>query len=192
MNYAQNIKRGNRLNCPIETLGLLGILSVTLLGCSDEQLIDLEQYTRQIKSRSRGTIESLPAVKLYEIFTYQASDLRNPFIPTIATLPSQPSSQEGSESKNTTQPDLNRYKEALEEYTLDSLRMVGTLEQGVEIWAIVRASNGMLYRVKKGNYMGRNHGRIISINEEMIELTEIVPDERGGWSKRQVTLTLAE
>lgn len=190
MSYAQNIKRWHQLNWPI--IGLLGILVVALSGCGEEQLIDLEQYTRQIKSRSQGTIEPLPAVKPYETFTYQASELRNPFIPTVIESPPGLIGQTNSGPKNTTKPDLNRHKEALEEYTLDSLRMVGILKQGVEIWAIVRAPDGILYRVKKGNHMGRNHGRITSINEDMIELTEIVSDEQGGWSKRQATLALAE
>jgi type IV pilus assembly protein PilP len=163
-----------------------------LSGCNNKRLADLEQYVQQIKSRSQGTIEPLPAVRPYKTFTYQASGLRDPFIPTVVGLPLESIAPTSSELKNTIAPDLNRHKEALEEYALDSLKMVGILKQGAEIWGIVRAPDGILYRIKKGNHMGRNYGKITSINEETIEVTEIVPDEGGGWSRRQTTLALAE
>lgn len=187
-----NCKREHKWGYPIRVIGLLGTLSGMLSSCSDKQLIDLEQYVQRIKSRSQGTIEPLPAVKPYEAFTYQASNLRDPFIPTVVELPLESIASTGPALKNTITPDPNRHKEPLEEYALDSLKMVGILEQGTEIWAIVRAPDGILYRIRKDNYMGRNYGRITAINEEMIELTEVVPDEKGGWSKRQTTLELAE
>ncbi|QBQ53874.1 pilus assembly protein PilP [Nitrosococcus wardiae] len=192
MNNVQHIKKEIKLSSPAGTMGLLGVLLISVSGCSDEQLIDLKQYVEQVKSRPKGTIESLPEIKPHETFTYQAAELRNPFIPTVVELPPGPMAKMSPGSKNTLKPNLNRHREALEEYPLASLKMVGLLEQGEEVWAIVRASDGILYRVKKGNYMGRNYGRITHINEEMIELTEIVSDEQGGWLERQNMLALAE
>lgn len=192
MNHARPIKEWDKLKHPAKIVCLLSALSVTLSGCNDEQLADLKQYVQQVKSRPQGAIEALPEIKPHETFTYQAAELRNPFVLAVAELPAGPIMQTGLGPESAIKPDLNRHKEALEEYPLDSLRMVGILEQGAEIWAIVRASDGILYRVRKGNYMGRNYGRITHINEEMIELTEIVPDEQGGWSKRQGVLALAQ
>lgn len=192
MNNAQHINRRDKLKPPAGIVGLLSLLSVTVSGCNDEQLMDLKQYVKEVKSRPKGTIESLPEIKPHETFTYQAAELRNPFIPTVVELPPGPMAKTGPGSENSLKPDLNRHREALEEYPLASLKMVGLLEQGEEVWAIVRASDGILYRVKKGNYMGRNYGRITHINEEMIELIEIVSDEQGGWLKRQNMLALAE
>jgi type IV pilus assembly protein PilP len=70
--------------------------------------------------------------------------------------------------------------------------MVGTLEQAEVMWALIRAKDKTIYRVKAGNYMGKNHGQITQITESKIELTEIVPDGRGGYRERQATLALKE
>lgn len=186
--------KGEQLNCPVGIAVLLGILSAALVGCRNEGLIDLKQYVQRIKSRPQGIINppSIIKVKPYKTFTYQASGLRDPFMPTVVEHPPESITRTDFKLKDAIMPDLNRYKEALEEYPLDSLRMVGTLRQGVDIWAVVRASDGILYRVKEGNHMGQNYGKITAINEEMIKLTEIISDEGGSWLKRQVTLALAE
>lgn len=182
------------MNCPAEIAVLLGILSAALVGCRNEGLIDLKQYVQQIKSRPQGIINLPPIIKVksYETFIYQASGLRDPFIPTVVEHPPESFTLTKSKLKDAIRPDLNRYKEALEEYPLDSLRMVGTLRQGVDIWAVVRAPDGIFYQVKEGNHIGQNYGKITAISEEMIKLTEIISDEGGSWSKRQVTLALAE
>lgn len=192
MNYTKHIKIGTILNLRVGIISLLGISSVILSGCNDEGMIDLKQYVQQVKSRPRGVIKSLPEIKPHETFTYQAAELRNPFISAVVDLPPEAIAQASPTLENTLKPNLKRHKEILEEYTLDSLRMVGMLEQGMEIWAIIRASDGVLYRAKRGNHIGRNYGKITRINEERIEFTEIVPDEQGGWLTRQNILALAE
>ena len=87
-------------------------------------------------------------------------------------------------------PDPNRRKEELENYSLDSLRMVGTLMQVDTMWALVKTKDKTIYRVKAGNYMGRNDGRITRITENKIELTELVRDRQRGYRERQATLAL--
>lgn len=89
-------------------------------------------------------------------------------------------------------PDSNRPREALEAFPLDTLRMVGTLDQGGQSWGLVRANDGTIHRVQPGNYLGQNHGRIANITEYEIELVEIVPDGLGGWIERQASLALSE
>lgn len=159
---------------------LLGILSIVISGCSDNSLTDLEQYVRQMKSRPAKPISPLPEIEPYKTFAYQAADLRNPFTPAVVELP-----------VGSAHPDQNRDREALEKYPLDSLIMVGTIRQGESIWALIHTPDGVLYRVKKGNYLGQNYGKIIHISEEKIEITEIVPSGEGGWLERQTMLALA-
>ncbi|BAW81137.1 pilus assembly protein PilP [Candidatus Nitrosoglobus terrae] len=179
-------KRESKRNPSIRVIGLLGILPVILSGCGDKPFADLEKYIQQIKSRPQKPIKPLPISKPYETFTYQASEFRDPFTPDgqsmVSTNPDQ----------STVTPDIKRHKEPLEEYTLDSLKMVGVLENKEEIWAIMRAPDGMLYRIKEGNYMGKNYGKVTAIHEELIELTELIADEKGGWSEHQATLMLTE
>ena len=88
-------------------------------------------------------------------------------------------------------PDLNRRKEPLEAFPLEQLKMVGTLAQGTDTYALVRADK-TLYRVKKGNYMGQNFGLITDVNDSEIKLKEIVQDSAGDWAERQSVLPLLE
>ncbi len=97
-------------------------------------------------------------------------------------------SQELSLVENGIQPDFNRRKEELESYALDTLRMVGILEQSGITWGLVKTKEGTIHRVKSGNYMGQNHGRIMQISEDKIEVSEIIQDGSGGYSERQASL----
>ena len=89
-------------------------------------------------------------------------------------------------------PNAQRRKEALEEYPLDSLKMNGTLEAGAQIWAIVAAPDGVVHRVKKGNYVGQNNGKVVNVSEQKMEIREIVPDGLGGWRIRESSVALIE
>jgi type IV pilus assembly protein PilP len=170
-------------------LSKISILALSLLvgGCLNNDMTDLTNYVKEVKSRKQGDIEPLPEIKQIETFTYAAAGRRSPFVPeerqdepTVAN--------EG----NGLMPDPNRRKEELEGYELDSLRMVGTLEQLAETWALVRTQENTIYRVKSGNYLGKNHGQITQIAESKIELTEIIPDGQGGYRERQASLALSE
>jgi type IV pilus assembly protein PilP len=70
--------------------------------------------------------------------------------------------------------------------------MVGTLKRDGNSWALVRMSDSTIHRVKPGNFLGENHGKIVQISESEVELTEIVPDGLGGWMERQAALALSE
>ena len=89
-------------------------------------------------------------------------------------------------------PVADRPQEPLEEFPLDSLRMVGTLERNEDSWALIKASDDTIHRIKPGNYIGQNHGKIISVNEYAVDLTEIIPDGMGGWMERHASVALSE
>jgi type IV pilus assembly protein PilP len=166
-------------------LALFGILFIT--GCASDHLADLEAYVVEIKARDPGPIKPLPDIKPVETFTYQDDHRRDPFQRDEAET-------EGmvSESTSLVKPDPLRRREELEQYSLDSLRMVGTLSQDAAMWALVLAKGGTLFRVRAGNYMGRNHGQIVRITEDRIELTEIVSDGLDGWQERPAAIALSE
>jgi type IV pilus assembly protein PilP len=192
MSHRQPLSRRRKGRACREFGGLLGPLLVVIGGCSTDNLADLERYVQEVKSRPKGAIEPIPEAKLSKYFTYQAGELRSPFAPTVVELPSDLAMEGDNSAKSKVKPDRKRLREALEEHALDSLKMVGILEQGEEIWAIIRTSDGMLYRVKKGNYMGRHDGKITHIDERRIELIELIGDEQGGWLERPATLALTE
>lgn len=165
---------------------ILGLV-LAVSACSENDNKDLEQYVTDIKSRQKTPIEPLPEIKSVEPFIFSPENLRNPFVATEKT-------QELDENKieNGIRPDTTRPKEELESYELDSLRMVGTVNQNQLLWGLVRAVDGTIHRIRVGNHMGRNFGQIIRIKEDQIELLEIVPDSPGTWRERKASLDLAE
>ncbi len=172
---------------------ILGVVAaaalLTISGCGGGSMRDLERYVSEVLSRPGGKIEPIPPLEPYIVYTYQSSDGVDPFEPFFQETPD-PTTVAGDGGGPA--PDPNRNKEELEGYALDSLRMMGTLEQDETVWGIVRTPDGAIHRVQSGNYMGRNHGKITHISEEKIELTEIVADSQGTWQERPAGLALAE
>ncbi|HET9580377.1 MAG TPA: pilus assembly protein PilP [Usitatibacter sp.] len=136
-------------------------IAMLVAGCSSE-LDDLKKFVRDSDKGLPRRVDPLPAVKPFEPFTYEGFDLPDPFKPRKLAAP-----KEGAGSGIA--PDLNRRKEPLEAFPLEQLKMVGTLQQGKEMYALVRADK-TLYRVKKGNYMGQNFGLITDVTDNDIKL----------------------
>jgi type IV pilus assembly protein PilP len=166
-----------------------GALALLVAGCTGN-MDDLHKFVADAKSAPKRPIEPLPEIKPHETFAYEATNLRDPFAPISFGRARAQGKQAGAGSG--IRPDENRPKEALEQFPLDSLRMVGTLEQGGATWALVRASDGAIHRVTTGNYMGQNNGKITRITETKIQLREIVPDGLGNYMERQASLALSE
>ena len=162
------------------------ILGAVLLiaGCSNANNDDLQQFMEAERMKRGGRIEPLPAFPPYESVVYSAAGLRSPFeVPQTIVM-----RQETGEP--TTPPDESRPREFLERFNFAELRMVGSISQNNIRWALVTDNTGAVHRVRTGNYLGRNHGRIIAVEETMIELLEKVPDGQGGWIERPRTLTM--
>lgn len=168
---------------------LLGAMALGLAACGSDDVGDLRGYVQSEKAKPGGRVEPIPEVKPFESFIYQDASRRSPFEPWSANS--------ASTTKRATPgtgpaPDADRRKEALESFPLDTLRMVGTLQQKNGLWAIVKAPDGLVYRVARDNYLGQNHGRVTRVGEDKIDIVEIVPDGLGGWQERQAGLALAE
>lgn len=168
---------------------MVAAVCLAIGGCSGGSMSDLESYVSEVLSRPGGKIAPIPPLEPYLVHTYQSSDGVDPFEPFFQEVPEPTTVAAGYDGVS---PDPNRNKEELEGYALDSLRMMGTLEQDETIWGIIRTPDGAIHRVQSGNYMGRNHGKITHISEEKIELTEIVADSQGRWQERPAGLALAE
>lgn len=162
------------------------LLAVLLAACGSEEHSDLKQELNTLTKDVRGKIDPLPVVKPYEPVPYAAFDMPDPFGPAKIELVTKSSVGGGG-----LKPDLNRPKEPLEAYPLESLAMVGVLQQSKQIFALVRA-DANLYRVKIGNYIGQNFGLITTISDNQIQLRELVQDAAGDWAERQSVLQLVE
>jgi len=153
-----------------------------IAGCSDDT-DQLRAQIAEIKGRPGGRIDPLPEVKPYETFAYPASDERSPFEPGM------PASATGP---NAIRPDSSRPREFLEQFSLDTLRMVGTLKLQGRIFGLVQTQDGLVHRVLPGNHLGQSDGRITAIEEGKISLIEIVPDGMGGFIQRPAALGLSD
>jgi len=165
----------------------LVLASVLLLAaCGGDEHSDLRQELNTLTKGLRGHVKPLPQVKAYQPVSYTAEDLVDPFRPDRIII-----AKAAKGFGGTPGPDLNRPKEPLEAFPLESIEMVGTITQGKQTYGLVKAGEN-LYRVKKGNYMGQNFGVITSINEGEIKLTELVQDGSGEWVQRSSALQLQE
>ena len=161
-----------------------------LAGCGNGgEIIDLQEYIKEVKARPKGTIQALPEMKVVEPFIFNPEGLRNPFVP-VEKKDDEESVDVASDTGIL--PDTTRRKEELESYPLDTLKMVGTLTEGDGLWGLIKASDGTIHRVQKGNYMGRNYGEIMRILVDKVELMEVVQEKPGSWQEQQASLELAE
>jgi len=167
-------------------------VSAALVACDSATHQDLQDFVSKTKAQALKTtsVEPLPDIKPYETFLYKVDSKRDPFTPTLVIDDAIETA--GGDGIH---PDPNRRKEALENYPLDSLRMVGTLQRDDQLWAIVKVINNPdsgIHRVVTGNYMGQNHGQIVRISDEQIELVEIIPNGLGGWRESETSIALSE
>ena len=161
----------------------------SMTGCGNDGFTDLRQYVGEVKARPKGIIQPLPEIKIVEPFIFKPDGLRDPFRAIERVDEQADINVAGSGG---IRPDTTRRKEELESFSLDTLRMVGTLSLKSGLWGLVRTNDSTVHRVQIGNYLGRNYGKIIRILEDKIELMEIVPDQPGHWREKQASLALAE
>lgn len=165
---------------------MVALLAVSLTGCGGEEFQDLRDFVNNAGADMRGKVEPPPDIKPYEPFAYDNStSLQDPFKPR-----KQDARNANRAGQN--QPDLDRPKEELEDYPLESLKMVGYLYQRNVGHAVVKSSEGKIYRVKAGNYIGLNFGQILSISETEVRIKEMVQDSAGDWTERESSLQLVE
>ncbi|MBV6475473.1 MAG: pilus assembly protein PilP [Rhodocyclaceae bacterium] len=160
------------------------LASLGLAACGGEEHQDLRQWMKESTKDLKGKVPPLPPIKKFPVVAYETGDLLDPF----NTSKIEPERKAGSGGLK---PDLDRRKEPLESYPLESLKMVGTLIKGKMVHALIQADKN-LHQVKIGNYMGQNFGIITDISETEIRLKELVPDSLGDYMERTSALQLQE
>lgn len=158
-------------------------LAAVLAGCVGGTR-EVEDWVAEVKSRRGVPLEPLPVQKTFEPFEYNAYELREPFElwddadERTVSLAAGP------------RPDPDRRKEALEQFPLDALDMVGTIGMGADVFGLIKAPDGVVYRVRPDNYLGQSDGRITGIYEDRIELIELIPNGVGGWNEQPALIPL--
>ena len=188
---ASRLSRGEGNMRPRMLVKITMVIMATLIisACSGDSLSDLRAFVDAEKAKPGGRVAPIPEVKPFESFAYRSAGRKSPFEPWSTNIGVAKAS---NGAKGGLQPDTNRRREVLESFPLDTLRMVGTLTRGKTQWAIIKAPDGLVYRVTVNNYIGQNYGRITKISNNKVELAEIVPDGLGGWQERQASLVIAD
>ena len=156
---------------------VLACAASVLLGACSSADDDLQSFITEVKHEGGGRVEPLPEVKPYQAFIYAASNLRSPFVPSAP-------------SGSGLRPDTKRNREFLEQFPLDTLKMVGTVKLGGKTYGLIETRDGLVNRVLPGNYLGQSDGRITDITPSKIFIREIVPDGAGGYIERPAAIAL--
>lgn len=164
-------------------LGLSGLLTLALVACGGNDGDDLDQYMRDAAKDVVPRIKPLPEVKPYLALQYNADGLLiDPF-----------RARKAISKTSVLQPNLNRPKEPMEAYPLESLKYVGLLSKSKLIYALLKTPDNAVQQVKLGNYVGQNFGRVTQVTDSEVVLKEIVQDDLSGdWVERTSTLALQE
>lgn len=162
-------------------------LAALLAACGSSDYSDLDQFMDEVRAKPAGTIKPIPPIQTYKAFNYAASAMRSPFdrpvdVKEIAEI----------QVSSNVKPDPDRPREYLEEFSLDSLSMVGSIQMGGTRWALIKDGDGSVHRVKRGMHLGRNHGRIVESEEGYVALIEIVANGSNGWIERPRTIKLQQ
>ena len=166
----------------MNTTRLMIVACVALLsGCGAASHQDLREWMSEQGKGAKGRLDPLPTIRPYESFAYNAFDLPDPF---------KPRKIEPNKSTSKLQPDVTRRREPLEAFPLESLAMVGTIEKGKALYALVKTPERDIYQVRQGNYLGQNYGVIVEISDSELKLKELVQDGAGDWAERSSALNL--
>jgi len=165
----------------------LALAAVLAAGCSAEH-DELQQWMEQQRREAKPNVPPLQPPRKFDPQPYTSAQAVEPFSNQKLSVALK---AEARGPNSLLASELNRRREPLESYPLDSMIMVGSVDKQGQPYALLRVDN-LLYQVKVGDYLGQNYGRITRIAETEITLREIVQDAAGEWIERPATLQLQE
>ena len=145
--------RNMRRDCVlwVHRVVLSSFVVITLNACGGDNLKDLKTFVAEVKARPKRGIKALPEIKAVQTFIFDPEGLRDPFQASVRQAP------QTIRVSNGIMPEFIRHREQLEAFSLDDLRLVGTIDMSKKLWGLIRAGDGTVHRVRTGNYMGKNH-----------------------------------
>ena len=169
---------------------VLFLVPLLIAGCGESENEDIKKWMAETSKDMRGRVEKIEEPKKFEPFKYDSDKLVDPFNATKVTAITDVR-QPGPKNAGGPRPDLSRPKEVLEAFSIENLRMVGAMQQKGVSYAIIKA-DANLHRVKVGNYIGQNYGKITKITETEVMVQEMIEDGSGEYVYRDSTLVLQE
>lgn len=180
---------------------VLAISSVLLSGCElnpfGARLNQAKEVVKQADEAAQRKAASYKPqkreIKPYKGYRYQA-ELSDPFQvrefvesePTEVTEVT-PEKTEKCEPPKCVPPEPHP-KSLLENYSLASLEFVGTLGSSADVALIKTPDYGVL-KVRVGEYLGNQNGKVLAIKESAIVIQEKV-FKAGTWEDKKTVLTI--
>ena len=160
--------------------------AMLLAGCGDSDVREVRDWMEQVKRDTHPAVKPLPEPKDFLPYAYGARQAVDPFNPNklLGEL-----ARVAATSNNPNQPDLQRPREQLETYPLDTMQMVGTMEKGGVRFALLQVDRS-LYHVRTGQRIGQNFGVVTHVGDDAVDIREVVQDAAGEWTGRMSKLEL--
>lgn len=167
---------------------LMLALPLLLSACGDGDVREVRDWMAQVQRDTKPTVKPLPAPKDFVPFAYDGKDAIDPFnqAKLLGEL-----ARVAETSNDPNRPDTNRPKELLETFPLDTMKMVGAIQKGGVIYALVQIDKNV-YQVKTGMRLGQNYGLVTRVTDGAIDIREVVQDAGGDWTSRMSRLELQE
>ena len=167
---------------------LLLALPLLLASCGDSDVREVRDWMEQVKRDTKPSVKPLVAPTEFIPYAYNEKDAVDPFNPTklLGEL-----AKAAEHSNNPNRPDMNRPKELLETFPLDTMKMVGAIEKGGVTYGLVQIDKNV-YQVKTGSRVGQNYGMVTHVSDNAIDVREVVQDPGGDWVDRMARLELQE
>jgi type IV pilus assembly protein PilP len=175
----------------LQQLTIYSVIGFSLTACSFGEQEDLQKWMTEQRAATKPSVVPIPEPKKFTPAPYQQEAAVEPFSNQKLTQALKRDSTQATANAALVAPELNRRKEPLEAFPLDSMALVGSLSPAGKPVALVRVDN-LLYQVKVGNYLGQNYGKVTKVSETEVALREIVQDAAGEWIERQANLQLQE
>ena len=168
------------------TFLIMAASALLLAGCGDSDVREVRDWMTQVQHETKPSVKPLPEPKDFIPYAYSARDQVDPFSPNklLTEL-----ARTAAASSDPNKPDLQRPRELLETFPLDTMRMVGTMEKGGTNYALVQIDKS-LYQVKPGQRIGQNFGIVTRVSDDAVNIREVVQDAAGEWVERMAKLEL--
>lgn len=171
--------------------GLILAMVLAVAGCADSDREELSAWMQRERNSIKPDVKPIPEPTKFEPYAYGGERFVEPFSnERLASILKSGQSLPSGQSA-LIEPELNRRKQPLEAFPLDTMKMVGSLNRGGQLVGLLKVG-ALLYQVTPGSYLGQNYGRIQKIEESQIVLREIVQDAAGEWIERPAALQLQE
>jgi type IV pilus assembly protein PilP len=167
---------------------VLALACLLLAGCGDSDVKEVRDWMAQVKAQTKPGVKPLPEPKEFVPYAYNEKDVVDPFSPGKLLVEL---AKVAETSNNPLKPDMNRPREVLESYPLDTMRMVGVLQKGGANYALLQIDKAV-YQVRVGQRVGQNYGLVTRVSEGAVDIRETVQDAAGEWVERMAKLELQE